>query len=147
MSDAFIGYSILPPTPKEIAIPHAEQFSRPDYDHSQDDARILEELEQMAYHLGFLGQRYFVDGTRSFVIPADTDDADVTYASYYGTMFEGELISYSRISIGRLVGHGAVRALCLTFDKALLLPTFEETQPSELLHIPAFAIDSIARVN
>lgn len=143
----FFGSSLLPPNPKELALTHADNLSRDAFDHNQEDLRILEELEKMSEDLDFLGHRYFVEGTRSFVVPVDVEEPQTTFDSYYDVMFEGQLISYSRLSIGKLIGHQSVRALCLTFDKALVLPSFTEVNESELLHIPAYAIDSIVRAN
>jgi hypothetical protein len=126
MSADFLGSSFVPPNPKEIAIPHAEAMSKSGFEHTEADRFMLAELEQVADELNFLGGRYFVECKRSFIFPADTGDESsiVHYYSYFDTILEGELISYSRLSIGQLVGRQAVRALCLTFDKSILLPTF-----------------------
>jgi hypothetical protein len=147
MSTEFFSDNLLPPNPNEIAIQYATELSRADFEHTPNDAKVLEQLEEISTHLGFLGSRYFVEGTRSFVIPVDTDEPEVNYASYYGTTFEGVLVSYSRVTIGKIIGHNSVSALCLAFDNAFLLPTFEHTHPAELLHVPAFAINSITRVS
>jgi hypothetical protein len=147
MNNEFRISKFLEPNPKEIALLHAESLSRGQFEHTAQDQKTIDWLEKLSDDLGYLGHRYFVEGACSFIVPIDNDEPEVRYFSTYDTSFEGELVSYSRLTIGRLIGHSAVSALCLTFDKAFLLPTFHETHSSELLHIPAYAIDFIEQVD
>lgn len=148
MSMDFFLSPFVPPNPKEIAIPHAERLSHKLFEHTQEDETTLAELEALSGALGFLGTRYFIEGTRGLVIPASLGiDEPTEYSSYGGLMCEGELVSYSRVSVGQFIGHGAVRALCLALDKAIILPTFEPVPKSALLHVPVYAIDEIAKVD
>jgi hypothetical protein len=69
-----------------------------------------------------------------------------TFLPHYACHFEGELACYARLSIGRIVGAGAVRALCLTFSAGTLVtPVFSELEQTDLFHVPVFAVQEISK--
>ena len=138
-------YRSIPQDPKEIAMPYVEGLPRLEFEHTEEDTKVLTEIENISAALGFLGKRYYFEGSRGLAIPADTDEGVVKYTSYFGLACEAQLLTYSRISIGKFVGHGAVRALCLTFNNAItVLPDFHKVPGSDLLHVPVLAIDEIS---
>ena len=62
-----------------------------------------------------------------------------------GLYFEGNFACYSRVAIGVLDEH-AVRAICMAFDKGLLvLPEFASIEDDHLLHIPVLAVQEMTR--
>jgi hypothetical protein len=147
MSADFHEAMAIPTNPKDVALPLADKFSLPNFTRTQEVEQMLKDLEHMSEWLGFLGRRFFVECARSLVIPADTTEDEVEYHSVHGVMVEGSLVSYSQVSIGNFIGHSTVKALCLTFNDAILLPTFSLVDNSDLLHIPVYAIDSIVQVD
>ena len=90
---------------------------------------------------------WFVGAARGFVTPASFSATEpVTYTQIDGLNFEGNFATFSRVAIGRLVGAGAVRALCLTFSSGFLVsPVFSELDPKDLLHVPVLSIKEISR--
>lgn len=134
----------LPANPVELASIRAEQSTSQGFDMLVDEVRIIAELDHEADRLGFIDQRYFADSFRGFVIPGSFDaDEIVSYTSIFGFQFEGDFRCFSKVHIGRLVGNQAVRAICMTFTGALILPTFERLEETELLHVPVLAVSSI----
>lgn len=145
--------SFVNPDPKELALPHADKLSRTEFHHSPEDEETLAKLEEISDNLGFIGCRYFVEGSRGLVIPEDVVEEQTEYVSLNRLSFEGKFFSFSRVSIGQLVGRRAVSALCLVFNEAIILPEFknlrdfEESDRPRLLHVPVYAIDEISITN
>ncbi len=57
--------------------------------------------------------------------------------------FEGTFACYSKLLIGKIVGGTSVRALCLTFHEAILLPFFDHLPERHLLYVPVQAVEYI----
>jgi hypothetical protein len=73
-------------------------------------------------------------------------EQDIEVVQFRQLHFEGTFVTYSTVRIGRLIGRGAIRSLCLTFDKVTLLPYFDEIPEDQLLHVPAYAVFDIDKV-
>lgn len=83
-----------------------------------------------------------------YVIPKSFEaDEDIIPHKFDGLYVEGKLACYSRLSIGKFLGHGAVRAICMTFDQGtLVIPEFTELEEDDLLLIPVLSVQEISRV-
>jgi hypothetical protein len=137
-----------PEDPRELAQNRAHELCGPDFDHNQTDNHVLAELDYAAQQCNFLESTYFLSVYSAFIIPRQWDAQDsVTYVRLPELQLEGKLACYSKVSIGRLVGRGSVRALCLTFQEALLLPFFDRVESSDLLHVPVLAISNIVQTD
>ena len=134
----------LPINPVELASKRAELEPSLSFDVMANDLQTLAELDSAASDLGFIDQTYFVESYRGFIVPGSFEATElVTYTSIYCLQFEAQFRCYSKVHIGRIIGGNAVRAICLTFTTALLLPSFEHTEDSELLHVPVLAVSEI----
>lgn len=148
-------HNIVPGTPAELAKPFAEQFFlSEEIDNfaapSNHEQASIVELEEMADSLKMLGEQYIVHSHRSLVIPKHFEAGDPAVAHHSfndGLDFYGELLTYSTVRIGRLLGRSSVRAVCLTFQNATLLPYFDQMEESDLLYTPVFAIADMERVS
>lgn len=144
----------VPGTPAELAKPLAEQLIvRGELDGfttaSQAEQDRLIELEKIADDLHMLGRQYIVHSHRSLIIPKsfDADDPEVSCINFNnGVDFSGRLVTYSTVRVGKLLGGTSIRALCLTFENATLLPYFDRVDDSELLHTPVFAVADMDQV-
>lgn len=137
----------LPNDPYQLAEKRAEQSTSNSWDALPEDYKLLEELDFVAEELGFVDTEYFIDANRGFVIPREFDPKDtVTYVNCMDVLFEGKFTGFSKVHIGRIIGVGAVRAVCLTFKEATILPFFEKIEDTEFLHVPVLAVQSIENV-
>lgn len=137
----------MPDNPAELAAVRAEQMTlaSTDFSITAQDASGLGELDYAAGQLGFIGNKYFVEASRSLSLPVSWNkDKPVSYVNFMGLTFEAEFVSYSKVVIGRIVGAHAVRALCLVFNDAMLLPYFDQLQDDHLLYVPVLAVNSIS---
>jgi hypothetical protein len=135
-----------PQDPVELANLRVQQTSAivDDFEITPEDERILAELDFAADSLGFIGRPYYLSAARGFVLPKEFDPSEpVTYHSIFDVMAEGAFATYSKLRIGKLVGVGTVRAFCLTFDEALILPYFAQLEPDEMLLVPVLAVGTI----
>lgn len=135
-----------PQDPVQLAAACAEQLTSFDFEVDTATRTLIDGLEFSAESLGFLGTQYFIHANTAFAVPADYDNSGpVTYLHFSeGLLFEGTFASYSHISVGRIIGAGAVRAICLMFDRALVFPYFDTMPDTDLLHVPVLAVDSIS---
>lgn len=138
-------FPLAPPnTPHELAELRAEQTFTAAFDISAEDEHLLAELDHAAAELGFHGRSYFVEAGRAIIAPASFEaDQDVPYFNFPGLTFEGQFATYSKVHVGRVLGGSSVRAVCLTFDTATLLPFFDPIEDGHLLHVPVLAVQSI----
>ncbi len=135
----------IPATPVELASPIAESSSSQVFDMTDQDILQLAFLEHSAEALGFLRKSYFIEAYRGVILPADLSGADrITYVNLMGLAFEGRFLTYSKVHIGRLAGVGAVRAVCMAFESATLLPFFDTVSEDQLVHVPVLAVETIA---
>lgn len=139
---------IVPGNPATLAQSSAERvFYQPGvFERAPEDAEILAELETAAKALKFIDEQYFVETSRGISIPASfeaSEDSEVTLIDFQKLAFEGVLRGYSKVQIGRIIGGGSVRALCLTFEEATLLPFFDSLPEDHIFHVPALAVDTI----
>lgn len=139
------GTGGMPRTPVELAELRAEQASvGHGFEQTPQDERLLAELDHAAEELGFTDSSYFVESGRALIVPASFDaDRPVAYTSLFGLSFEGSFATYSKVHIGRLIGGESIRAVCLTFGEAILLPFFDPLEEGDLLHVPVLAVDSM----
>ena len=135
---------LTPSNPVELASIRAEQSTSDCFEMTQADEHLLRELDMAAEMLGFLDKQYFINSGRSMIIPKSFEATErVTYTNFFGLDFEGLFTCYSRVNIGRLVGGTSIRAVCMTFGQATLLPFFDPLPEDELLHVPVLAVNSI----
>lgn len=141
-----MNFPTPPNNPAELAEIRAQEPTGSDFDMSTADQHLLAELDHGAQELGFTGQTYFVEAARALVIPAAFEaDQPVKYHSFFGLTFEGTFATYGKVHIGRIIGGGAVRAVCLAFPRATLLPYFDPLGDQDILYVPALAVASIER--
>ncbi len=115
------------PTPATIALPIAEQMVTGGlfdvFKPSHEEQKAIITLENDADSFGMLDKDYFVEAGRMFSMPVSFEaDELVRYDELPAISFEGRLVSYSTLRVGRIIGANAVRALCLAFHKVTLLP-------------------------
>jgi hypothetical protein len=138
----------IPTNPVELAAIVAESSTSQSFEIMPKDERALEELELGAEMLGFLNQEYFVQAHRGMIMPADFVSSErFTFKNLAGVTLEGKLVTYSKVHIGRIIGAGAVRAFCLAFESATLLPYFDTVPEDRLVHVPVLAVSSIEQTN
>ena len=132
--------------PAELALTRADVISSSsNLENTLNEKRALFELDRISEQLGF-HKRYVVTAEQAFAIPINYDrNGPVTYDYYKGGLtFVGMLATFATVKIGQLaVAETNVRALCLTFDSALLLPSFETLEEDRLLYTPAYAVSNI----
>ncbi len=136
----------MPKNPAELAALQAERVISQSFDPEEGAEKVLDDLVFAAGVLGFFESEYLVEAHVAFAISRSIKPDDEGNASYFrfdGLTFGGNLHTYSRVHIGRLVGSGAVRALCLTFDQAFMLPGLDKLAEEDLLHVPVLAVASI----
>jgi hypothetical protein len=146
-----MGYIEIPKNPGEFGRYFAEEFMTSgilDEFHGDESGVVtrLKEVDEMAENLDYYGNDYFVESNRALSIPSliVKDDEDVSYIRFDNKLtFEGKLITYSSVKIGKIIGGNAVRAFCLTFDDVTLLPYFDSLPDGHLLHVPAYAVEEI----
>ena len=136
--------------PAQIGQVFAEKlFKTKAYDEFRDNAETshaLVQAEQMAEERGFFDQKYFIQASRALLIPAQYEAGEVPPGySFDGLSFTGEFKTYSMVRIGRIIGAGAVRAFCMTFNDVTLLPYLDHPDDDRLLHVPVHAIRDIDR--
>jgi len=134
-----------PRDPIELSRFRADAVSPQAFDHTTADDQLLAELDFAAGELDMHGKKYFVESSRAFLLPVKIDrDRGVSYTEFYGLTFEGVFTTYSRLSIGRLIGSpNTVRALCMAVGEATLLPYFDNIPDGSMLHIPVLAVNHI----
>jgi hypothetical protein len=135
----------VPRDPVELAAPEAAAMTNLDFATSQAEETLLASLEHAANNLGFLGKRYFLHAHTGFQIPSDIAGQErVTYTRFDGLTAEVELTTYAKVHIGRFIGGGAVRAICLCFTEGFVLNRFSDIPDDQVLYVPVLAIDEIA---
>jgi len=136
-----------PSNPVELATKRAQTFWGDDMDVSEQDRRLLVELDHGAEILGFHEKDYFVESGRGLIIPMSFEASEpVEYTDAYGVTFEGSFVSYAKVSIGIIIGATTVRAVCLVFSKVTILPYFESIETDKLMYVPVLAVNSIDEV-
>ncbi len=132
--------------PVELALTRADVISsNPNLENTPNEERALVELDRISEQLGF-HKRYIVTAEQAFAFPISYDrNKPVTYNYFKGGLtFVGILATFATVKIARLaVAETNVRALCLTFNSALLLPYFETLEEDHLLYTPAYAVNDI----
>lgn len=136
----------LPKDPVELAAQRAEQLTGQDFGITEADEKLLAELDFEATGLGFLGTRYFFSAHVGFQIPVSFDLRDnVTYTKFGdGLSAEAVLATHAKVHIGRIIGGGAVRAVCLCFSEGIVLNRFTEIPDDQLLYVPVLAVREIS---
>lgn len=132
-------------SPLDLARPIAEEVRiNSDFDPAFHKENSLPYLDKVADDQNLFGV-YFVQTGRGISIPAAFDaDEEVRVWDMNCLTFEGQFATHSLIQIGRL-NDLRVRALCLSFSEALLLPYFDEIPDEHILHVPVLAIDDMSR--
>ena len=138
--------------PAELARPFAEELVMQGYldrfEIYHREGRKLVELEREAAERGMLDVQYYVRSHRSMAMPTEMPkNREVSHLNFSnGLDFRGRLKSYSTARIGKSLGATSVRALCLEFDDALLLPDYDTLPEGFILRTPALAVKSIQRI-
>ena len=141
-----MSFPDIPGDPAELAALRAEQYTTTCFEVMDDASKLLADLEHGAEELGFLDGSFFVEAHRGLIIPADTENKNyTTYHNFSGITFEGTFGTYGIVHIGRIIGAGAVRALCLVFLSATLMPYFDPIDPCDILYVPVLAVSSMQR--
>lgn len=132
--------------PADIARPYAEAIvSNRELEVKTEQKALLVLLDHEAEASQAAGT-YFVEASRALSIPTSFEaDESVNLFDYYGLSFEAPFTTFSIVHVGRIVGFNSVRALCVAFDKALLLPYFDHIPDDHLLHVPVLAVESMER--
>ena len=120
-------------------------FYQPDdFERHPDDEEILGQLDKAATDLDLIDRSFWVETTRGISLPVDFEsDEEVRMIDFYKLSFEGLFACYSKVKVGRIIGGNSVRALCLTFYEATLLPYMEHLPERHLLYVPVHAVDYI----
>lgn len=140
--------------PAELAQPYARDLFVAgvfeEHQVSDKEQEVLSELEGVACDLGMINGNYIVGATLSFAIPDQKNYFDVIKISKFDhrVNFVGRLANYSTVRMYMYMPDGSrvFRSLCLAFDSAIIFPNEHEISDDKLLHVPAFAIDSIQPV-
>jgi hypothetical protein len=135
----------LPNNPVELAAERAEMSISQEFQMSSQDEALLAELDFAAEGLGFLDKKYFVSAATGFQVPASFEATDkVKYTRFDGLSAEVVLATYAKLHIGRIIGGGAVRAVCLCFSEGFVLNRFSEIPEDQLLYVPVLAVNEIS---
>ena len=144
----------IPSTPANLAIPFADRLMQSGEldgftSATPGSQQILVDLERFATDAEMLDRSYFVESYRSMCIPASfKDKEEVSYYNFgEGLTFEGTLATFGIVKVGRILGGNSVRALCLVFSRATLLPYMDEVEPDHLLYTPAYAVKGMSRTD
>lgn len=134
--------------PAELALPFVDTIeSQPLFDNSEEEIKLLTELDRLTDAANMSGV-YFTQAGKALAVPASFEaDEPVNFLDFNLLTFEGKLVTYSVIKIGRIIGSKSIRALCLTFDDVTLLPFLDKLPEDKLLHVPAIAVDSMSRTD
>ncbi len=139
-----------PEDPVELAMPIVSQVMNIEFDSTKHEDWIVEYLDEAADGNG-LFKRWSLATKLAFSMPAIEENKPVKtkYTRYESapntnTHIVGDFCNCTRLAIGEFIGIGAVRAFCLTFDRALIVSTCEELPATDLLHVPVMAVRDIA---
>ncbi len=114
------------------------------FDTNPVEEKVLIELDDICTKAEINDQKYFTSATKAFAIPLSFPSSEkVSYHEFQRLDFEAVFVTYSIIKIGQFVGGSAVRALCVTFNDALLSPYFDYLDNDHLLHVPVLAISNM----
>lgn len=139
---------IIPLDPFELAASRVEASMSKDFSFLRTDEALLCDLDNDAETLGFIDSTYFITAGRSMIIPKSFEASEpVKYSDIYGLTSEAKFRSYAKVHIGRLIGQTSVRAVCMTFTDALVLPYFMEIPDEDLLYVPVLAVRSIEQTS
>lgn len=109
-----------------------------------DKSSFLKYLDEISDSNNFNDRTYSTQTSRALALPIDFDkNKPVKYIDFGDLMFEGRFICFSIIEIGKLIGIYTVKAVCIVFENALLIPYFETVPNDKLLHVPVLAVDSM----
>ncbi|MGI9028198.1 MAG: hypothetical protein ACR2FM_05175 [Candidatus Saccharimonadales bacterium] len=147
---------LRPRDPVELAGPYAEQLSRyqgfDEFKRSELEEFTLGELNRAADSMRMLGETFFTSTGLGIISPYESEDdreLETRYFKLNGDItLEGNFCTFAIIKVGRVSQKfDSVRALCLTFDEALVLPYFEKVKPGHMLYVPALAVKDIAQTS
>jgi hypothetical protein len=138
-----------PSNPAELASQRAFEAAQSDsWDMMAGDERLLAELDYAADSLGFLGTEYWVTSHRGMAVPVSYKVSEpVRIGNFMDVEFVGRLATYSKVHVGKLIGAGSVRAVCLTFEDATLWTSRAMVPANHLFHVPVLAIESMEPVS
>jgi hypothetical protein len=141
-----MDHNPLVTNPAELALPFVEAIdTRSGLSIGKEEEELLVKLDHLT-EVANMHAVYFTQAGRALSIPVSFEsDQPTSYTSFNSLTFEGRLVTYSVVKIGRLIGSTSIRALCLSFDEVTLLPFFDTLPEDRLLHVPALAIDSMSR--
>lgn len=136
--------------PAALAEPAALRvFHQPDaLERLPEDEAILGHLDKAASDLDLIDRSYWVETSRAVSLPVDFEsDEQVRMIDFGKLNFEGIFACYAKVVVGRIIGGASVKALCLTFHEATLLPYFDRLPENHLLYVPVHAVDQIDRTD
>lgn len=133
--------------PAEVAAPFAQSIGlNPQFRFEIDEERLLPHLDSIADETDMFGM-YFVTTNSAFSVPVSWEKGEpVNTITFNKLDFEGPFVSYALIRMGK-IGNYTVRALCLSFSEAKLLPHLEDIPENHLLYVPVLAVDNIIRTD
>lgn len=138
----------VPTNPAELAVPHADVvLAEPKLVGGEEEERTLVYLDRLAEQADMHTQ-YFLEASIGYVFPMSFDGKDNVTGVRLGEGVSARVnfCTYSILKIGKIAhAESAVRALCLAFDYATLLPYMENIGDSDLLHVPVLSVDEMVR--
>jgi hypothetical protein len=110
---------------------------------------ILGHLDSAAKQLDLINRDYWVNSNWALSIPVDFEsfDDEVEIKDYRDVRFAGNFFSYSKIKVAEIIGGQSVRALCLAFHEATILPLFEDLPERHILHVPVLALNEMDQLS
>ncbi len=132
--------------PASLAQKAAERvFAQPDIlERLPEDTQLIDDLYETAVQFDLVGHPYWVETSRGVSLPKRFEsDEKVRKIDFFRLAFEGRFLRYSKVVMGKGIGNTSIQALCLTFDRALLLPDLDPLPSGHVLHVPAPAVNSI----
>lgn len=139
----------MPTNPAELAEIRASEYIKDGMDVTDEDHRLLQELDHAAEQLGFTGEDYWVESGRAFIMPVSFEaDEPQGFDNFFSLDFDGTFASYADVRIDYHINESEIskiRAICLAFSRAKLLPFLDDVPDDKLLLVPVLAVDSIAQ--
>ena len=135
--------------PAELAMTRADVIvGNPDLTDSEEERRVLRELDAISEALGFSERHYFIEASQSFFLPRDYSEENQNVCRFEDKFaFCGTLKTFGIVKIGRLaVADHSVRSLCLVFYSFTFLETAGTVEEADehMLCTPAYAVEDIA---
>lgn len=136
------------PNPALLAAEHAKAVFMQAGNHADSpyDRQVLRELGAAARGMGFTDRLYAVRAVRGVSVPDSHDPnkrGEVSLIIFDRPAFEGMFKGYSKVQIGKTIGHDSMRALCLRFDAVKIGPSGIALPGNHTLHVPVPGVSAM----